>query len=381
MRILFVTEEPIRFSGTMVRGGQIHVRNVVEGLRDRGHDVHLVDWNSDPDRPFQHSIDPRSRFIDGAARTFQQIVRVGRRFVPEVVVSKTRKVYVPALVAARVLGIPHVVHVGSSPASSSDGFIDRLDAFSFGARLRAPHDAYFVVCGAIGDDLRSWQINPNKIFDVQNAVDTTRFVPNPEINLSNSIREKISNANRPLLGFIGGITEYKGIFDLAAAIEQTETNPTVAVVGSGPAREQFEIALGDRGLFLGSVDYKRMPAVYAAIDALVLPSHTEGLPRVILEAGAAEKPVIATAVGAIPEVVSEGQTGLLCPPQNPSKLATMIDRLLTGCSLTTLGRQAREVIVNEYTWSEQYDRYEMFLNKIVTNRHSIDRDRTNNMIE
>jgi hypothetical protein len=58
MQILFVTEELIRFSVTMVRGGQIHIRNVVEGLRDRGHDAHLTDWNSDPDDRFSTQSHP-----------------------------------------------------------------------------------------------------------------------------------------------------------------------------------------------------------------------------------------------------------------------------------------------------------------------------------
>ncbi|ERG94885.1 MAG: hypothetical protein J07HQW2_01327 [Haloquadratum walsbyi J07HQW2] len=77
MRILYLTEEPITFSGTMVRGGQIHVSKVVEGLRDRGHDVHLIDWNNRPEREYQHSIAPRSRFLIDPIRTLQRAVSVG----------------------------------------------------------------------------------------------------------------------------------------------------------------------------------------------------------------------------------------------------------------------------------------------------------------
>ena len=366
MRILFVTEEPIRFSGTMIRGGQIHVRNVVEGLRDRGHDVHLIDWNSDPDRQFQHSITPRSRFVDGTVRTFQQVVQIGRAVDIDVIVSKTRKVYLAGLAAARVLGIPHVVHVGSSPDRPTSGIVDRLDTASFAGRLRAPHDAYFVVCKALGNDLRSKGVDRDRIYDVRNAVDTTRFVPEPDIRLSASARKRITNTKRPLLGFVGGITRYKGVFDLADAVKRAETAPTVVVAGDGPARDQFEQALGEQGLFLGSVDYEQMPAVYAAIDALVLPSHTEGLPRVLLEAGAAGKPVIATTVGGVPEVVRDGRTGLLCAPRNQSQLAATIDELFSDRNPVAIGHQARELIVDEYLWDAQYDRYETFIPDVVT---------------
>lgn len=56
MRPFYPTEEAICFSAAMARGGAIHVRNIVEGLRDRGYDVTLLDWNSAPEREFQHSI-------------------------------------------------------------------------------------------------------------------------------------------------------------------------------------------------------------------------------------------------------------------------------------------------------------------------------------
>lgn len=366
MRILFVTEEPIRFSGTMVRGGQIHVRNVIEGLRDRGHDVHLIDWNTDPDGQFQHSLAPRCRFVEGPSRTLRRVLTVGKSLDVDVIVSKTRKVYLPGLVAARLLGVPHVVHVGSSLNLPADGLIDRLDSGSFAARLRAPHDAYFVVCEAIGRDLRRRGINSERIYDVRNAVDTTRFVPEPDVCLPDSISSRLEDVDGPLLGFVGGITDYKGVFDLVSAVERTETDLTVVVAGDGPDRDRFEREIGDNGIFLGSVSYDLMPAVYAAFDALALPSHTEGLPRVLLEAGAAGRPVVATTVGGVPEVVRDGETGLLCPPHNTIRLASAIDELFTECLPVEMGRQARELIVDEYTWNAQYDRYESFLGEVVS---------------
>jgi len=202
--------------------------------------------------------------------------------------------------------------------------------------------------------------------DVRNAVDTTRFVPDPDAKLSKAAQRQIANAERPLLGFVGGITDYKGVFDLAEAVRRADTAPTVVVAGDGPARRQFEEALGEQGLFLGSVDYEQMPAVYAAIDALVLPSHTEGLPRVLLEAGAAGRPSIATSVGGVPELIRDGETGLLCPPQQPSALAATIDYLFTDRDPVVMGRRARESITDAYTWDVQYDRYESFLTDITS---------------
>lgn len=370
MRILFVTEEAIRFSGTMIRGGQIHVRNVIRGLRDRGHEVHLIDWNSSPDHSDQHSIDPQIRFIDGSIRTFRQILNVGQTFEPDVVISKTRKVYLPGLAAARILGIPHVVHVGSSLDRLTDGIIDYLDARSFAARLRAPHDAYFVVCDAIGDELRERGASAGRVYDVGNAVDTGRFCPDPDADLWPAAAERLDAIDEATLGFVGGLVDYKGVFDLVEAIKLTETDVTVVMVGDGPARDRLKRELGENGVFLGSVAYERMPAVYAAIDALVLPSHTEGLPRVLLEAGATERPVVATRVGGVPEVVIDGETGLLVPPRSPERLAAGIDELFGERDPAAMGTAARELVVDEFTWGAQYDRYERSLQTIIDRQQS-----------
>ena len=365
VNILSLTEEPISFSGTMVRGGQIHVRNVVEGLRERGHNVHLVDWNENPETDFQHSIAPRLRFGVDPTRTVRQAIRVGRNIDVDVVISKTRKTYLPGLATASILNVSHVVHIGSSLDPPVDGLLDRFDNVSFVSRIRAPHDAYLVVCDAISRELQQRGINPERIYDVRNAVDTDRFCPNPDVTLETEVSKQLNDCDEPILGFVGGLFDYKGVFDLAAAIDQTETEPTVVVAGDGPARERFKAELGNDGIFLGSVPYEQMPAVYAIFDALILPSHTEGLPRVLLEAAATELPVVATNVGGVGEVVSDDETGLLCPPRQPEQLAARIDELFFERNPAALGEAARRKVLDEFTWAAQYDRYEQFLETVI----------------
>lgn len=352
----------------MVRGGQIHVRNVVKGLRERGHDIHLVDWNNDPQTDFQHSVSPTLRFVVDPSRTVRRAIQVGRDIDVDIIISKTRKTYIPGLVTATRLSVPHVIHVGSSLNPPVNRLIDRLDNASFASRVRAPHDAYLVVCNAITEELYWRGISPDRIYDVRNAVDTRRFCSNPDVTLDTEVAERVNARDGPILGIVGGLFDYKGLFDLAAAMDHVETELTVVVVGDGPARERFEAELGDDGVFLGSVPYEQMPAVYAAFDALVLPSHTEGLPRVLLEAAATELPVIATNVGGVGEVVVDGETGLLCPPRQSERLAVRIEELFGERNLTAIGEAARKRVLNEFTWSAQYDRYEQFLEAVVDER-------------
>lgn len=369
MNVLYLTEEPITFSGTMVRGGQIHVRNVVEGLRERGHDVHLVDWNDTPEEPYQHSVSPKVRYGIDPLRAAVQSVTVGREVGTDIVVSKTRKTYLPGLAAARALGVPHVVHVGSSPGSTEDGIGAALDRLSVRSRLGAPNDGYFVVCDALRQELTEIGVDPERIHDVKNAVDTERFHPETvPTSLNHEYEDRIDafDDGQFLLGFVGGLHSYKGLDDLAEAMNRVDSDCGVVVAGDGPDRERLEQRFGDDGMFLGPVPYEQVPALYHRFDAFVLPSHTEGLPRVVLEAQATGTPVIATSVGGVPEVIEDGTTGFLCEPRSPAELAAAIEELIdTPSRQTEFAEAGRKRVAASYSWSQMYERYEQHLRRVT----------------
>jgi len=160
------------------------------------------------------------------------------------------------------------------------------------------------------------------------------------------------------------------VSDLADALGRVEADVHLFVAGDGPARERFERETGARATFLGAVPYEAIPAVYGAVDALVLPSHTEGLPRVVLEAMATETPVVATRVGGVPEVVDDGEAGLLCAPHNPDALGRAIERLAQDAELADrLGRAGRERVVESFTWKALYDRFEAALTSLAEGEH------------
>jgi glycosyltransferase involved in cell wall biosynthesis len=365
MRLLYLTEEAIGFSDALVRGGAIHVRNVVEGLRDRGHDVALVDWNDRPERPFQHSVAPRVGPVEGPLRTLRRALAVGRRAPVDAVVSKTRKTYLPGLVAARRLGVPHAVHVGSTLGTADGSLRDRLDAGSVEARLRAPHDGYLVVCEYLARQLTRRGVSGERIHDVRNAVDVDRFTPTGP-GLPDRYADRIPERGLRL-GFVGGLHDYKGVFDLLDAVDRCEADAHAVLAGDGPARERLADRADDAATLLGAVPYEHVPALYRAIDVFVLPSHTEGLPRVVLEAQATGTPTVATRVGGVPEIVDDGRTGLLCPPGRPADLAAAIDRLAADeTERERLGAAGRRAVEAGFTWGELYDRYESALTRLVT---------------
>lgn len=366
MRLLYVTEEAIPFDRALVRGGAIHVRRVVSGLRRRGHDCHLVDWHTDATADWHTSVRPRSRFVDGPVRTLAAGLTVARRASVDVVVSKTRKTYLPGLAVARAVGVPHVVHVGSLPEATGDGLFERVDTASFRGRLRAPHDAWFVVCDAIRASLADAGVDPDRVYDVRNAVDCDRFHPDRSPDYPSSLTRAVAATEGTVrLGYVGGLHRYKGVFDLATAVDRVD-DASLLVAGDGPAGDRLDETTGDDCRLLGAVPYESVPAVYDAVDALVLPSHTEGLPRVVLEAQASGTPVVATRVGGVPEVVDDGETGLLCPPRRPDALAATLERIVDDASLRSrLAAAGRAAVETKFTWSALLDRYERFLGRVV----------------
>lgn len=152
--------------------------------------------------------------------------------------------------------------------------------------------------------------------------------------------------DQPVLLFVGGLHYRKGADVLIRAVVGLPPPACrLLVCGEGELADDLrasaaELGLGDCVRFLG---YRRdVPALMAAADLFVLPSRWEGCPMVILEAMAAGLPIVATAVGGVPELIRDGQEGLLVPPENPVALAEALQGLLGDSQLAArLGNQAR----------------------------------------
>jgi glycosyltransferase involved in cell wall biosynthesis len=111
-----------------------------------------------------------------------------------------------------------------------------------------------------------------------------------------------------------------------------------------------ELGIAENVTLLGWIGARRREELLARATVFVLPSHAEGLPVSMLEAMAAGCPVIATAVGGIPDVISDGFNGLLIPPRDPAALARAMERLLTDPPLAfAMGRAARATIASRFT--------------------------------
>ena len=121
-----------------------------------------------------------------------------------------------------------------------------------------------------------------------------------------------------------------------------------------------ELGLAGRVHFLGQ--RRDIPDLLSALDIFVLPSHSEGVSLALLEAMAAGLPVIATAVGGLPEVVTDGENGLLIPPKDPEALAQALARLLADPALAKkLGENARRTWKRITPWTAWAGRLMRFM--------------------
>lgn len=164
-------------------------------------------------------------------------------------------------------------------------------------------------------------------------------------------------SGRARLLFVGRLTRAKGLpylVEAVAALRASGLAATLDLVGDGETRAAIESDVASRGLG-GSVSLHGMvphgeglAAFYRAADVFVLPSVSEGTPKVLLEAMANALPVVATDVGGVSTVVEDGANGLLVPPKSPSDLASAVRRVVGD------GDLRRRIIAGGLTAARQH---------------------------
>jgi glycosyltransferase involved in cell wall biosynthesis len=185
------------------------------------------------------------------------------------------------------------------------------------------------------------------------GVDLAKFDPAAK----GTLREELNvPPGVPLIGMISVLRSWKGHLTLldAMATLQKKAPIHLAIAGEGPMRRDLparieKLGLSDCVTLLGH--RTDVPNLLASLDVLVLPSYAhEGIPQIILQAQAMARPIAATRIGGIPEVVEDGKTGLLVEPKDAPALAAAIGRLLDESSFARgLGENGRRQIEEEYS--------------------------------
>jgi teichuronic acid biosynthesis glycosyltransferase TuaC len=228
-----------------------------------------------------------------------------------------------SVIAAKLLGTPSVIKLHGSDIN----VIAKLPGprrLTSWALARASH--VVAVSRALGDEAVALGAPRSQLRIVMNGVDEALFHPRDRA----AARAELGLPAGPLVLYVGNLKEVKGVADLAPAWEQvlrTVPDATLIVVGDGPLQAEVAAGLapfGERARMIPAQPLAQIPLYMAACDVLVLPSHNEGTPNVVLEALACGRRVVATAVGGVPDVLSRPELGALAPAKDPTALGAAI---------------------------------------------------------
>jgi glycosyltransferase involved in cell wall biosynthesis len=225
-----------------------------------------------------------------------------------------------AVVAARLLGVPCVVKLHGSDINliAKEPGPRRMTAWAL------PQAARIVaVSRALADEAVAMGVDRDRVSIVMNGVDGDLFKPRDRV----AARTQLELPDGPLAVYVGNLKPEKGVLDLGKAwpaVLRHVPNATLLVIGDGPLRGELASMtkpLGERVRLIPRQPLESVPSYLAAADILVLPSHSEGTPNVVLEALASGRRVVATSVGGVPDLITSHKLGSLVPPRDPDALA------------------------------------------------------------
>lgn len=314
----------------------------VNAAREQGLDVEII---------------PERRRFD--LRVLPALRRVVERQRPDLVVSHSVKSHFLVWRSHIWRDFPWIAfHHGYTTTDRKMRIYNRLDRWSLPVA-----DRLVTVCHAFAEELASNTGVPiTKISVRHNSI---RARPSASPADAQALRTKLGiDTGESVLLAVGRLSKEKAHIDLVTAFARLrETSPELKckllIVGDGPERGTLEASARSRSIqkeviFTGQVN--DVQPFYAAADVFVLPSHSEGSPNVLLEAMAANLPIVATAVGGVPEIVENNESALLIPAKDPGALASAIVRVLTDQNLSArLTNNSAVLIANQFT-PEKYVR-------------------------
>ncbi|MDR0217386.1 MAG: glycosyltransferase family 4 protein [Enterobacteriaceae bacterium] len=344
---------------TMSYGGiQTAVWELAKALTDAGHEIHIFGGSGD----IRPALDDRNIRI----HTFpfiprECVINIGRRFQRIVerysFARHARKTVIAENFDWVILTKPFdFFWPRMMPANSQTKFCYMSGGTSFfkGDRTLGKKIAAWVACS----HFNAWQIQhhfkqfPNVIY---NGVDVDKFKP-----ATSDVRNRLGiHENTFLLTFAGRLVGWKGMkIAIDAMAQLRDKDVRLLIIGAGEALQQLEKRVAERKLeqaviFHPPVGHDQLPEFYAAGDAGIFPSiGDEAFGITIAEAMACERPVIASYIGGIPEVVgNEGQSGILVTPGNATAITDAVNHLLSLPDRgKAMGKHARQRIKAMYTW-------------------------------
>lgn len=332
-------------------GSEVQVTTLGRGLKSAGWDVTVVSFQPGPMEAELleadiHVLNLRIGRVSTPS-AWLDLSRLVRRLAPDIVHTQAFRANIWGRLAAVRANIPVVVSVRATYSYLPRAYypIERLLA-QWTAAIVTPSKA-------TADHLTSAvKISSSLISVIPNAVDTDLFMPNGS---GDAMRRAWGTAGFVVLapGRLVPQKNHGGLVNAFRTVAERRPDSTLVIAGTGPLESEIRrqaLPLGDRVVFAGELPHKQMVEAMAAADVVCLASHFEGMPNVLLEAMACGKPVAASGVDGASEVVEDGLTGFLTPPEDAPALAQSLLKLADDPSLRSkMGALGRQRAVAEYS--------------------------------
>ncbi len=342
---------------TGIAGAERHLLTLLPALQERGVEAHLVPL-TEPDNPvadFVSALQEREVTVhpmvirhDADIRMTWRLRDLFRQSAPDIVHTHLLHADLYGIPGAKLAGVPVIV----TSRHNDNAFRRRFPVRPINQGLWQLVDAGIAISESIARF--AWEVEGapiNKVHRIYYGID---FDPHA-VDRSESrraLRHDLGLASEtPLVGIVCRLVEQKGVVYGLRAFHKvaTESAAHLVIAGDGPLRAALEaeartLGIAERVHFLGW--RKDVPHLMAALDVFLLPSLWEGFGLVLLEAMAQQTPIVASAVSAIPEIVIDGQTGLLAPPRDMDALAgalrTLLDDIPLARHLGLMGQERLE---------------------------------------
>lgn len=326
-----------------IAGAERSTASLCEHLQAAGHRIVVgVREHCELTRIMQDmGLDARTLPLGGKLNpvAWMRVAGLARSMGAGVIHSHLSTAALHATLSARLIRVPSVVHVRALN-----------DDFWFRRATRA-----IAVSQAVKDHLVDQGMEPEMIDVVYNGVDPNRyFLPCSREEAKHRLG---LSPDTLAVGVVGHLTVRKGhavLLDGFATIAARHPNAVLVFLGQGDDQVRLEEQvrkLGLKGRVLFSGFHPDVLPFYAAFDVVVLPSVAgEGLPRALLEGGLLGRATIGTRLSGVPEIIRDGETGFIVPPNDPPSLADRLDTLLQdGALRERMGKCARQWIADTFT--------------------------------
>jgi glycosyltransferase involved in cell wall biosynthesis len=375
------------------KGASVHVREMVAALREQGHDVLVLSPNPGEGNDVAPGACLRSIGLDALSRAAWHVGRALarrpesrlpnelrelaynvtllrrcagplREFRPDVVYERYSLMNLAGLLLARRAGVPHLLEVNAplrlERARTTGLVLPRAASVVEGLLFRRS-DAVLTVSRALHDYVIERGGRPERTLVLPNGVDTQRFHPDRD---RAGVRKRLGiPGDASVIGFCGSLKPWHGtdvLLQAFAMLRARHVNARLLIVGEGPQGPSLRAQSARLGVesdvvFTDHMAHEQMADLVCAMDVAAAPyRHVPDFyfsPLKVYEYMACGRAVVASRVGDIPELVRDGETGLLCASDDPAPLAAALIRLVEGAALRSRLGQAARAEALHHSWS------------------------------